>query len=481
MKKLIIIFGCLGMVLQVAAQAKPWNPSLDLFWEAENNASSSNHFVFMNDNYGLGWWKKGKSALVFTPLVNLDNAVFNTLSYSAFAGGQLEYVGGKKLYVRLGALGGENESDIWNEYYPYATISNTPFYMSYGRNYDINGVVSYSPNQVFNLQAGIGKFNLGNGQRSLLLSDVGRNYPYAALNTKVWKIKLLNLYQFFQETEQQTRLNKFAATHYLSVDLTPNLELSLFETVVFQPSDTTWNRGFELEYLNPLLFFRPAEYGLGSSDNVLLGMNVNYKIGHHLVFGQVILDDGAVSEILNRTRWWANKYGFQIGVKGNLLQYKFHYSTEVNAIRPFTYSHLNTSQNYGHRGFVLAHPAGSNFIESYTRLQYDYNEKLKMNFTFMHMLRGGENDTESLSSGTNPYQPYTDREFEEGYTIANGGALRRTRLTLGAQYELVERLHLLVFANAIAMNDRVNQINSTSFGLQFGVKTNLWKSNSYSF
>ncbi|SFT80140.1 hypothetical protein SAMN05216474_2406 [Lishizhenia tianjinensis] len=482
MRKLGLILVCLLFVGQVLSQAKPWNRSKDLFWTTENIASSSNHFVYMNDAYGLGWWKMGKSNFVFSPLLNYEAASFGKLQQTGLLGAQLEVQAGEKLYVKLGAGAGSNQVDqmVYDEY-DYEVISNAPYYMFFEKGYDLDAVVSYSPNNIFNLQAGVGKFHLGNGQRSLLLSDVGRNYPYAALNTIVWKFKLLNLYQLFKEEIPTGNLHKFAATHYLSVDLTPNLEFSLFESVVFQPSDTTWKRGFELEYLNPLLFYRPAEYGLGSSDNVLLGMNVNYKLGHHLLFGQVVLDDGAVTELINRTRWWANKYGVQIGVKGNLLDKKLHYSTEVNAVRPFTYSHLNTSQNYGNRGFVLAHPAGSNFIESFSKVQYEYKEKWQFNFTFMHLLRGGENDMQNLSSGTNPYQPYTEREDEYGYTIANGGALRRTRLTLGAQYELVSRIHLVLFVNAIAMNDRMEQVNNTSFGLQFGVKTNLWKSNSFSF
>lgn len=480
-KLLLLAVSGLCLALQLSAQTKPWNKSQDLFWTNADN-SSTLPLTNLDENFGLGRWQKGKSKFVLSPLLNFESGFFDDLLITGHLGAQFEIEAGKKLYLKLGAMAGANQvdgDDFWK--YSYKRVSTAPYYTAFNPLFDLDAVVSYSPNRIFNLQAGVGDFHLGNGQRSLLLSDVGKNYPYAALNTKVWKFKLLNLYQFFKENTTTGSLNKYAATHYLSVDITPSFELNLFETVVFQPSDTTWNRGYELEYLNPLLFFRPAEYGLGSSDNVLLGLNANYRLGTHLLFGQFVLDDGAVTEFINRTRWWANKYGVQLGVKGNLMEGDFHYSTEVNAVRPFTYSHLNTTQNYGNRGFVLAHPAGSNFIESFSRVQYEYSGKLKFNFTFMHMLRGGENDKKDLSSGTNPYQAYTEREDEYGYTIANGGALRRTRLSLGAQYELVHKLQLVVFANAIWMNDRVEQSNISSVGIHFGIKTNLWKSNSYSF
>jgi hypothetical protein len=45
-----------------------------------------------------------------------------------------------------------------------------------------SGVMSYSPFKVLNIMAGSGKLFIGNGYRSLLLSDNAFNYPYLKIN-----------------------------------------------------------------------------------------------------------------------------------------------------------------------------------------------------------------------------------------------------------------------------------------------------------
>lgn len=480
MRYLIVIFTLLFAEI-LLGQAKPFQPSSENFWSYGSNSSSFT-LEGVDELYGYSLLNENNYQLNLAPVVDAQFASFEGGQYSFFGGAQIEAKLGQKLFFNFALLGGENQADSILENYNYKVLSSSPYRMSFQRNYDINAVMSYSPNSVFNLQAGIGKIQLGNGDRSLLLGNYGRNYPYAALSTNIWKFKLLNLYQFFKEDVNGRSVNKYASTHYLSIDLTPKIELSLFETVVFQPKDTTLNRGYELEYLNPFILFRPVEYGLGSSDNIMIGLNLNYKFHRrHMVYSQFILDDGAVPELVNRTRWWANKYAFQLGVKGSFLNSKLKYLSELNVVRPFTYSHLNALQNYSNRGMVLAHPAGANFIESFTRLHYDMNEYWRLNFSFQHMLRGGENETPELSYGTDPYLPYNNRDKEYGYTIANGGALRRTRLSLGAEYVLNKKLDLRVYANMLYLRDRIEFQNEESYGVHVGLKTNLWKTNSFKY
>ena len=54
------------------------------------------------------------------------------------------------------------------------------------------GYLSYSPSKFFNVQFGHGKNFIGDGYRSLLLSDNASPYPYFKLNTTFWKLKYTN-------------------------------------------------------------------------------------------------------------------------------------------------------------------------------------------------------------------------------------------------------------------------------------------------
>ena len=52
-----------------------------------------------------------------------------------------------------------------------------------------SGYISYSPSKHFNFQVGTGKHFVGDGYRSLLLSDNAFNYPYARITSTFGKIQ----------------------------------------------------------------------------------------------------------------------------------------------------------------------------------------------------------------------------------------------------------------------------------------------------
>ena len=53
---------------------------------------------------------------------------------------------------------------------------------------DIRGRISYSPNHIFNFQAGIDNNFIGEGNRSMLLGDFGTPYPFAKIRTNFWRL-----------------------------------------------------------------------------------------------------------------------------------------------------------------------------------------------------------------------------------------------------------------------------------------------------
>ena len=62
-----------------------------------------------------------------------------------------------------------------------------------------SGYVIYRPNNMFTLQFGHGKHFIGNGYRSLLLSDNSFNYPFLRIQTTFGKIQYTNLYAELQD------------------------------------------------------------------------------------------------------------------------------------------------------------------------------------------------------------------------------------------------------------------------------------------
>ncbi|MEM9849754.1 MAG: hypothetical protein AAF847_17825, partial [Bacteroidota bacterium] len=138
----------------------------------------------------------------------------------------------------------------------------------------VNGHFDFQASKFLNLRFGYGKNFIGEGYRSLLLSDNSFNYPYLRMITSFWKIKYVNLFA------QMTDINiltpngiygrKYVTSHYLSAEVLPKLTLSLFESIVYQ--DSTGTRGYDVNYLNPFILYRPIEFAIGSrGGNALIG------------------------------------------------------------------------------------------------------------------------------------------------------------------------------------------------------------------
>ena len=348
-------------------------------------------------------------------------------------------------------------------------LSPRAYLNSYNQGHNILGRVSYTPNEIFNFQAGIDRNFIGDGCRSLFLSDYGRPYPFGQIRANFWHVEYTSLYQFFRENSENDFSSKFAATHYISWNVLKNWNIGVFETVVFRPSDTLLNRGFDVEYLNPLIFYRPQEYSLGSSDNILLGLSSSYRWKNYCLYGQFILDEFLLSEIQSQSGWWGNKYGYQLGIKANFKINKMpvFLRLEANSVRPYTYSHINEFQNYGHDDFALAHPYGANFAELLfeAKVQHkNWNFKLFINAG----LKGGNSD--SLNYGGDIYIPYLNRPNDYNNFIGQGEKQNLIRMQLNSAYN-IKPLSIEAFSE---LNFRYDTGIGFSWLPIFGFRKALW-------
>ncbi len=103
---------------------------------------------------------------------------------------------------------------------------------------------------------------LGDGYRSLLMGDAASPYPFFKMNTTFWKIKYTNTYMWLKDvrpevTLERTYATKFMANHYLSWNITKKFNLGLFESVIWT---NTNNRGFDVSFVNPIIFYRSVEF-----------------------------------------------------------------------------------------------------------------------------------------------------------------------------------------------------------------------------
>ena len=405
----------------------------------------------------------------FIPLVDGGLNYQSDLGYRISGGGIFESnQNWKKFYIRAGAIGGVESTDS-------LTSANYEFTDSLKSSRSLFQPIfrfAYTPNQIFNFQIGHDKNFIGEGNRSLFLSDYGKPYYFGQIRARFWHVEYTMLYQFMNENYKSTKAQKFAASHYLSWNVTKKINLGIFETVIFQPKDTLLYRGFDVEYLNPVVFFRPQEYAIGSSDNVLLGASFSIKHKKQMLYGQLIVDEFLLSEIRAKSGWWANKYGGQLGIKGylKLRNEKFFYRVEANAVRPYTYAHVNSLQNYGNQNSTLSHPYGANFMEILFEAKWQRSNwlvKVFANGGYQGLDKGGK------SYGGNIYLPYMLRPSNYDNKIGQGIRNNYFRINLHSAYKLSEKGSIYAFAEIQYRYD--SALSQKSHFIPFiGIRSYLW-------
>ncbi len=258
---------------------------------------------------------------------------------------------------------------------------------------------------------GYDKHFIGDGDRSLLISDFSAPATFFRINTKVWKFDYQNLFlELVADFKRGTAANggdilyphKYAAIHSLSMNVNRWLNVGLFESVIFG------NRNrFEYSYLNPIIFYRAIQRQLGDPDNANIGLSFKALPRKNVqLYGQFLLDDFHAKEMIAGNGYWANKWGLQLGVKyfDAFRIPNLDLQGELNIVRPYTYSHYDSASNYTHYNQPLAHPLGSNFVEAVAKIRYCIDKDIYINVKTIWYAKGV--DTGSVNYGGDVFKNY---------------------------------------------------------------------------
>ncbi len=339
-----------------------------------------------------------------------------------------------------------------------------------GKAYDFlngQGYVGFNFTRHIGAQFGYGRHFVGNGYRSLLLSDFANNYLYFKLNWNVWRFQYQNLFAELalrsgrQITQDKVLPKKYMATHHLSFNVTNNFNIGLFETVIFSRND-----GFELQYLNPVILYRTIEQAFGSPDNVLIGIDARWNLFRRLqLYGQLMMDEFKYNElIIERNGWWANKWGIQTGLKyvDALGVDHLDLQAELNLVRPYTYTHRDSSASYAHYNQPLAHPFGANFREFLGLMRYQPLPRLALEARIIHATVG--EDATNANWGNNVLLPHTSRVQDYGNEIGQGVSARILIGGLDISYQLWHNVFLeLNYFHRKKSSDDVARSNTINY------------------
>lgn len=335
--------------------------------------------------------------------------------------------------------------------------------------FDARGSVMFNAAKFLDIQFGYDRQHLGNGYRSLYLSEYGNSFLFLNLNLRVWRLnyvaKTMELTaQYRRGSTDSLFPKKYMAIHHISFNAPKWLTVGLFEGVVFNRLNQ-----FEFSYLNPIMFLRPMEQNNGSADNAFVGIDLKANIARRFqLYTQVLFDEFKLDELRSGDGWWANKWALQFGgkyidafgVKNLDLQ------GELNLVRPFTYAHNDTVANYTHYNQPLAHPLMANVRELVGIVRYQPAPK----WYLQARVNGwwGGSDPAGENYGNNIFLDTDTRARGYGNVFGQLNETQFVNANLWAAYEWKENF----FIEANLTMRKTNNVATNIIG-SFGMRWNM--------
>jgi hypothetical protein len=351
------------------------------------------------------------------------------------------------------------------------------FYKGFKNNgydyFDMKGGITFKVAKYINFQLAYDKLFIGDGIRSLYLSDFSNNYLFFRLNTRLWKLKyemiIAETMQSVPQIEREMKPKNYMAIHHLSTQLTRWLNLGFYENIMEEGTN-----GLQLSYLNPMIFYRAAESNLGAAGKANIGIDLKANISKKMqLYSQLLINEFVVKEVRHYNRGsYVNKQALQLGAKyidafgiSNLdLQ------AETNWIRPFTYTNFDSVTNLTHYNQPLAHPLGANVRDLIVLINYQPAPKLFIKAKLNYFKQGL--DSAETNTGSNIFRGYMSRPRDYGFFIGSGIPVKSLTAAFYASYEFFENMFIDLNVTRRSYNIQ-NQANSAVLFYNLGVRINM--------
>lgn len=234
----------------------------------------------------------------------------------------------------------------------------------------VTTLIGYKFSKSITLVMGEDKTFIGDGYRSVLLSDYASPYPLLRLTANIRENIQYTAMWSYMEDQNTAQLDtngnyrnyrrKWGAFHYVDWNINNSLSIGFFNAfIAAEANNNGVGHGFDVNYVNPIYFVSSFGNSNGIANHTLIGINGKYKIWDRTtIYGQLLLDQ-AIS-VTN-----SSKNAWQLGFRGaNLFKINhLNYLFEYNTASPYTYANQNPIVNYANLSEPLAHPLGANFKE----------------------------------------------------------------------------------------------------------------------
>jgi hypothetical protein len=238
-------------------------------------------------------------------------------------------------------------------------------------------------------------------------------------------------------------IDKFIATHSLTITPVSGLDLSVGESIVYDDE-------LELLYLMPIMFFRLADDQLsrqlnaaGGNAQIFIAVSSKGQIKNTHLYGTLFIDEITLSGLFDSYKQ-RNQLGFTFG--GSVTDLPIENLTakiEYTKIYPFVYKHYIQTKDYQSAGYSLGHWMGHNADLIYASINYRFLRGLQATLWGQY-IRKGEDGNVQQQYNIQPQPPFLF-------------GLRKNYYYLGAEVKYEYTHELFVKFNFQTTNSSVQQ------------------------
>ena len=292
------------------------------------------------------------------------------------------------------------------------------------------GNIVYKPHRSIILSTGNTSHFIGEGYRSLFLSDNSVPAPFfrgivnisKKLQFNYFRMRLINLIRKPVSTTVEAYYEtKAFSANYLTFLPTKKLSISLFEGIIWSKGDSIVSKKVNPLYYNPIPFI--AELILDEKEiNSVIGLNISYTpYLSHRIYGQIGIGNLNIKNIAYQIGYRGYSY---FGLKNFMIQ------AEFNSVADGMYESLNSRLNYGHYNLPMGHAKGNNFQEIVFRCNYEWKRLYADLKTICYFLKD--------------YNALSLIPVDKNISLENG-TLFLQQLELG--YRFNKKMNLTIFGN----------------------------------
>jgi hypothetical protein len=340
----------------------------------------------------------------------------------------------------------------------------------------VTGHLSFNATKNINIQLGHDKNFIGDGYRSMLLSDQSMAYPFLKTTFTFKRIQYTTMFTSFQDiTKADSKVlafqRKIGTFNYLNFIVSKRFHIGLYESILWKRISKYNAMNYNELLFVPVIFSRLPIVGLNSENNALIGANFKF-IPHKKIqiYGQFTFDGiyAKVDTSYNKTAFqFGTKFFEPFGINRLFAQ------IEYNSASPYMYINSDVKQNFTSFNQALVHPIGANFSELVFISNYSYR-RFFINYKFNNISVG--TDSLGFYSGSNIY--LSDNEFSKIENVSDTKTLRGVKTTiqhhsLSFGYIINPQTNLQFFVGINYRNYSNETIEKINKYYTFGVKTSI--------